>query len=167
MFVPFESLPPSSRVWVYQSSRLLSAEEQQQLISGLREFVSTWTAHQAGLKGSAQILNGVFVIVAIDEGHNHATGCSIDKSVHFMKSAGVCLGIDFFDRMTAVCQNPDGTLMFVKASAVAGLIGSGALSLQAKVFNTLISDLNALTTEWMVPIQSSWLANFLPSEKST
>jgi len=84
-----------------------------------------------------------------------------------MKSAGVCLGIDFFDRMTAVCQNPDGTLMFVKASAVAGLIGSGALSLQAKVFNTLISDLNALTTEWMVPIQSSWLANFLPSEKST
>jgi hypothetical protein len=164
MFVPFHTLPATSRVWIYQSSRILTASEQAELQNALRDFISTWTAHQAGLKGSAEIRHGLFVIIAVDEGHNHASGCSIDKSVHFMKEAGKHLGIDFFDRLTAACMKPDGSVVLFKAHQIASLLEQGVVQNDATIFNNLIESMEALNHKWMVPMSESWLSNFLPKE---
>lgn len=165
MFVPFNTLPPNSRIWIYQASRVLTEGEQQLLTASLGEFISTWTAHQAGLKGSAEIRHGLFVIIAVDEGHNHASGCSIDKSVHFMKEAGAHLGVDFFDRLTAACRNPDGSMILFKAARIGALLEQGALKHDAVVFNNLIDRMDSLNHGWSVPINQSWLSNFLPQAK--
>ncbi|MFM7903210.1 MAG: ABC transporter ATPase [Bacteroidota bacterium] len=161
MFVPFSSLPPTSRVWIYQTSRLLNADEQSLLTMELERFISTWTAHQAGLRGSAEIRNGLFVILAVDEDHNHASGCSIDKSVHFMKELGARTGIDFFNRMTAVCKNPDGKHVFVKAQTVSQLLESGELSVDALLYNNLIQNLQDIEHSWLVPLKNSWLSSYI------
>ena len=165
MLAPFHTLPPTARIWIYQSSRVLTDAEQQLLLGELTDFISTWTAHQAGLKGSADIRHGLFVIIAVDEGHNHASGCSIDKSVHFMKEAGLKLGVDFFDRLTAACMNPDGTLVQFKASQIGALLENGTLKHEAAVFNNLINDIDSLNHSWMVPISRSWLSGLIPQKK--
>ena len=85
MLAPIEQMPSDSRVWVYQSPRLITSDEQQRLMSGLFSFIDSWTAHQAGLRAAGAILHDRFVVIAVDENHNHASGCSIDKMVHFMK----------------------------------------------------------------------------------
>jgi hypothetical protein len=164
MFVPFHTLPTTSRVWIYQSSRILTASEQEQLLGALGDFISSWTAHQTGLKGSAEIRHGLFVIIAVDEDHNQASGCSIDKSVHFMKEAGKVLGVDFFDRLTATCMNPDGTVVLFKAHQLASQLEQGVVKPDAMLFNNLIHSLDLLEHKWMVPIHESWLSNFLPKE---
>lgn len=161
MFVPFSSLPPTSRVWIYQSSRLLEADEQEMLQTELERFVATWTAHQAGLRGSAEIRNGLFVILAVDEGHNHASGCSIDKSVHLMKEFGARTGIDFFNRMTAVCKNPDGKHLHVTPQTVSQLMQSGELSGDAMMYDNLIQNIQDIENSWLVPLKKSWISNFI------
>ena len=161
MFVPFSSLPPTSRVWIYQSSRLLNADELSLLKMELERFIATWTAHQAGLRGSAEIRDGLFVILAVDEGHNQASGCSIDKSVHFMKEYGSRTGIDFFNRLTALCKNPDGKHVFVTAQGVSQLLESGELSVDAMLYNNLIQNIQELEVSWLVPLRNSWLSNYI------
>ena len=164
MFVTFSELPKTARVWIYQASRIMDDAEQNSLQNELQLFIANWTAHQAGLKGSAEIRLGIFVIIAVDEGHNHASGCSIDKSVHFMKQFGDRTGINFFDRMTAVCQNPDGELVFVNTRNVNELLVSGKLSKEAMLFNNLINHVHDLDADWRKPLSASWLSNFIQSQ---
>ena len=161
MFVPFSALPPASRVWIYQSSRVLSVDEQSLLKGELERFIATWTAHQAGLRGSAEIRHDLFVILAVDEGHNHASGCSIDKSVHFMKDLGTRTGIDFFNRMLAVCKNPDGKHLHVTPQSVNLQMESGDLSEDSMLYNNLIQNIQDIENSWLVPLRVSWLSNYI------
>jgi hypothetical protein len=167
MLVNFSELPENARVWIYQASRIMNDVEQTLLQKELHQFISTWTAHQAGLKGGAEIHKGIFVVISVDENHNHASGCSIDKSVHFMKQIGEKLGINFFDRLTAVCQNPNGEMIFVNARNVNELLHSGRLSIDAYLFNNLINFKGSMDTFWRTPLSQSWISNFIQSASTS
>jgi len=46
MYVSFDQLPDDSRIWIFQSDRLLSEEEIESINPILNFFISDWTAHQ-------------------------------------------------------------------------------------------------------------------------
>lgn len=81
-----------------------------------------------------------------------------------MKQYGDRIGINFFDRMTAVCQNPDGELVFVNTRNVNELLESGMLYKDSILFNNLIDHIHALDAEWRKPLAASWLSNFIQSQ---
>ena len=81
----FESFAPASRVWVYQSNRPFTAEEEQQLRESSKLFADNWTAHNDQLKAAAVILHHRFIVFAVDENVASVSGCSIDKSVNYIK----------------------------------------------------------------------------------
>ncbi len=85
MLVPFKELPESSRVWIYQANRSLSEQELQEINTKLEDFITQWTAHGANLKASFEIRYKRFIILALDQELNAASGCSIDASVHFIQ----------------------------------------------------------------------------------
>ena len=66
-----ESLPAefddSSRVWIYQSSRLFTLQEAYQIEDLLKSFTSTWNSHGVPVKGFAKLFFGQFVILMADE----------------------------------------------------------------------------------------------------
>ena len=45
MYVDFESLSGTSRIWVYQSSRELSENEVVEMSHKLERFIEEWTRH--------------------------------------------------------------------------------------------------------------------------
>ncbi len=91
--------PADSRVWVYVSGRQLTEEESISALERARIFVGDWTSHDRRLKAHAEILSGRFLILLVDESQAGASGCGIDKSVHFVRQLGESLNTDFFDRM--------------------------------------------------------------------
>lgn len=99
MYVPFESLPETARVWIYQSNRSFSAEELLEIETKLRAFVEEWTAHGIGLEASYQIRYNRFIVLALNQEVQAATGCSIDASVHFIQSLEQHYGVDLLDKM--------------------------------------------------------------------
>jgi len=56
MYIPFDQLPPRSRLWIYQASRPLTAAEVAQIKPILVDFITQWTSHGDKLQASAELL---------------------------------------------------------------------------------------------------------------
>ena len=86
MYVPFETLPEESKVWIYQSNRKFTDEEFAAIETDLKTFVENWAAHGTGLEASFELKYNRFIILAVNQENQIATGCSIDSSVQFIQS---------------------------------------------------------------------------------
>ena len=78
MFVPFETLPIHTRVWVYQANRKISSSEKNIISTVLTSFTQEWQVHGQPMKASFHLYYDQFIVLAADEGFNAASGCSID-----------------------------------------------------------------------------------------
>ena len=78
MYVDFEELPETARIWVYQSDRELDDAQLSAMRSSLKNFIEEWTRHGKDLKGSYTILYNHFIVLGVDESFNEVSGCSIE-----------------------------------------------------------------------------------------
>lgn len=162
MFVPFESLPPSARIWIYQSARKFTFEEKNILTGHFRAFTESWATHGNPMQVSFQLPFDHFVVLAADEGYNAASGCSIDDSVRTVKAAAELIGADLFNRNLVAFQTGPGIELIaldqLKAAHAAGRWHAGTLT-----FNNLITTKSQLD-QWLVPAGSTWLKRYLSQE---
>ena len=99
---------------------------------------------------------------AVDETFNDASGCSLDKKVHFMKETGASMGQNFFDRMRlSVLINSKP--MLIHLNALEQNFAAGVLNGSSLFFNNLITNMDEFRSSWMVPIVDSWPGNFITS----
>src|SRR3982751_4673688 len=145
----------NSRVWVYQSDRELTDNEALQIKVLLDNFTTGWTAHNNQLKAKAEIRYDRFLILIVDESQAGASGCSIDKSVHFMKQLEEHFNINLFDRFNLAYRDGEEVLSLPRAQ-FEELIKSGKLNKDSIVFNNLVQNLTELNTKWEVPFKESW-----------
>ncbi|MBU3659894.1 MAG: hypothetical protein FGM14_08500 [Flavobacteriales bacterium] len=95
----FSNLPAHSRVWLYLADRKLDATEANYVNEQMQHFLSNWAAHNKKLACDGVLLFNQYLILAVDEDIESASGCSIDSSVRFVKALGTELKVDFFDRL--------------------------------------------------------------------
>lgn len=150
-------LPDTARIWVYIANRPLSNEEVEEARMLLGHFLNDWTAHGAALTAAANVFYNRFIVISVDEEKALASGCSIDKSVHFMKSLGETLNVDFFDRMlTPYLENE--IIQCVGLHQFWALRKAGVVSDETIVFNPLVKSLGEFRHQWMIPFKDSWHA---------
>lgn len=99
----FQNFSDDARIWVYQSNRELTPDEQLYLGKQLSIFVDQWSAHGKKLTASAAVVDA-FRIAICAEGNVEASGCSIDASVRFIKEMGEELKVDFFNRLQILSE---------------------------------------------------------------
>ena len=85
MLVDFKTLPETSRVWIYQANRSFTDSELDEVSTKLKVFIESWTAHGSDLQSGYEIRYKRFIVIALNQNLNIATGCSIDASVHFIQ----------------------------------------------------------------------------------
>jgi len=155
----------ASRVWIYQSSRVLMRGEALELETMLQEFVAGWNSHGAPVKGFATLLFGQFIILMADESQAGVSGCSTDSSVRLIKEVEARFSISFFDRQTLafVVQNE---VQLIPLSQVDYAINQGFVQADTIYFNNIVPSKEALETEWLVPVKDSWLAKRFPALKT-
>jgi hypothetical protein len=146
-----------SRVWIYQSDRELYDEQVKELQEILNNFTAEWTAHNHQLKAKAEIRYNRFLILVVDESQAGASGCSIDKSVNFMKKIEQQFGIHLFDRFNLAYREGEKVLSTPRHN-FEELLKSGKINTDTIVFNNLVQDLQQLETKWEVPFKNSWHA---------
>ncbi len=145
----------NSRVWIYQSNKALNDQQAEELQQKLNDFTQSWTAHNNQLLAGAQVKYNRFIILVVDESQAGASGCSIDKSVRFLKDIETEFGIDLFDRFNLAYRDGEQILSAPRAQFEA-LISNGKITADTIVFNNLVKDLNELQTKWEVPLKNSW-----------
>lgn len=148
-------MPPTARVWVYQSSRTLTGEEIRAVEHALTVFVRQWTSHNAQLYATGEVRHHRFIILAVDERQAGASGCSIDKSVALMKSIQASLGIDLFDRMCFTYLQGD-EVRSADRDTFAKLFAQGEINDATPVFDTLVDTAERLQEEFIKPLGQSW-----------
>lgn len=162
MYVPFDTLPDHSRIWIYQSNRKLTAQEKEQATAALKDFCEGWTAHQQTLKTSFSIEHDQFIILAADEDYHQPSGCSIDTSTRALKDLQNRLGLDLFDR-SQVAFLVDGVVVTHPLARLKGVFGAGELAANTLTFDNLVPSRGELLRRWKTPVEKSWLAKYLPN----
>jgi hypothetical protein len=145
----------NSRVWIYQSDKKLADAVVNEIQQRLNTFTTEWTAHNNQLKAKAEIRHNRFFILIVDETQAGASGCSIDKSVNFMKRLEQEFGLNLFDRFNLAFREADEVLSLPRHQFEAKL-KDGSINTQTIVYNNLVQNLTELQSNWEVPFKDSW-----------
>jgi len=154
------TMPSNARVWVYQSNRILTDNEVKAITDAAELFINNWSAHGAALKASFDLLNHLFVVIAVDEQQAMASGCSIDKSVHFIKQLEQEFNLNFFDRLR-VAYILNDELKICHLTTFEELAKNGSVTESTIVFNNMVTTKQAFDNEWKVPLKQSWQSKVL------
>lgn len=159
MYVQFDTLPEESRIWIYQSNRKFSDEEVAEIELSMTEFIENWTAHGADLKGSFLVKYNRFIIIAIDQGLQAATGCSIDASVHFIQGLEQRYNVELLDKMNVTFKLGEH-IAYKPLIEFRKMAKEKAVSANTIVFNNLVNTVGEWQEYWEVPAGESWHSRF-------
>lgn len=157
----FEQMPDHSRVWIYQSDRVLTDAETLLIKQKLRDFIQSWKSHQKSLNAHANIMYQQFILLAVDEQYEAPSGCSIDSSVAFLKNLEQEFKINLFDRLKFAWKADDHQIRCSTRSEFATLYAAGKINDQTIVFNNLVQTKKELLQKWEVELALSWHAKMV------
>ncbi|MBM6499506.1 ABC transporter ATPase [Flavobacterium macrobrachii] len=159
MFIPFDNLPEESRIWIYQSNRKFSDEEIAEIESDLKSFIENWSAHGTSLEASYLLKYNRFIIFAVNQEVQQATGCSIDSSVVFIQGLEQKYKVDLLDKMNVTFKNGEHiahkSLIDFKRMAKEKAVTANTI-----VFNNLVNTIEEFNENWEVPAGESWHSRF-------
>ena len=162
MYLPFEQMPPYSRVWVYQADRKIEPQEEELLRQRMSAFCECWNTHGNGMPTSFEVFDHQILILAVDESGLGASGCSIDSSVRVLKEIENLLGIDLTNQGEISVKDNAGQVSVLPALGVKSRVSSGEITLEQEVINPGIQHKSDLQNLWQ-PIRNSWLNRYFPN----
>lgn len=159
MYVPFENLPEESKIWIYQSNRKFSDEEFAEIEKDLKNYLEGWSAHGTSLEASYQLKYNRFIILAVNQEVQVATGCSIDDSVKFIQDLEKRYDVDLLDKMNVTFKSGDH-IAHKSLAEFKKMAKEKSVSGNTIVFNNLVNDLGEYNEFWEVPAFDSWHNRF-------
>ena len=147
---------PDARVWVYVCNRCLSDSEAATVEQELSQFCQQWTAHNQALLATAEVFENQFVLLMVDETRAGASGCSIDKSVHFLEQLGDAINVDFFERMRFAWVGANDQLQFGNQHDLKTAVKEQQITAETLMANTLVQSKRDLAEKWFLPFNISW-----------
>ncbi len=157
MVLDLIALDNSARVWIYQADRELSYDELDIIRDELFPFLDSWTSHSHDLFTYGNVFHRRFLAFFVDESKSTgASGCSIDKSVSFVKTMGESLNVDFFNRLNFAYFNEEEEVIVVSNSEFKSRFQNGTINDRTLVFDNLVGTKKKFLEEWIIPLEESW-----------
>jgi hypothetical protein len=163
MYIPFDLLPVQSRIWIYQSERPFQLSEENILAAQLKDFCEKWEAHQQPLQASFQILHNRFIVLAVNEVFNQASGCSIDKSARLIQEFEQILQQSLTNRTLVVIENSQKELKTIALKDIPQSVADGTLTPDSLIFNNLVQNIEEFRNNWKTTAKNTWLNRYFLS----
>ena len=157
----WQELHDEVRVWIYQSDRKLSEKEIAEIRGHAFKFLSMWSAHGEHLSASFEVFHSRFLVFFVDESVTLATGCSIDKSVHFVQEIESQYGLELMNRLSIARKSSDDIITQHQSDLIEE-IRAGAIHPETPIFNNSIQTKGDFLNQWEVPLNKSWLNRYIP-----
>ncbi|MEP7259184.1 MAG: hypothetical protein ABI687_12355 [Flavitalea sp.] len=153
-----DDFDPSSRVWIYQSSRIFSISEAIQIEDLLKEFVERWNSHGTPVKGYGNLFFGQFIVLFADESSSGVSGCSTDSSVRLIKDIEQLYQVNLFDRQLLAFVVKE-KIQLIPMQQLQYAISNNFIQADTPYFNNMVQNLDQLIKSWIIPVKDSWLNN--------
>lgn len=160
--VPFETLPDSSRIWIFGSDRPLDAKETTGLLSETDLFLEGWAAHGSPLRASRAFTDTRFLTIAVDQSTAGASGCSIDGLFRTLTALGPRIGANLVGSGQVFYRDPSGVVQSVSRDRFAELAASGEVTPSTRVFDPTLQTLGDWNDRFERSVAESWHAQLLP-----
>ena len=154
----------TSRVWIYQSSRLFTIPEAFHIEDILKDFVTKWQSHGTPVKGYAGLLFGQFIILIADETASGVSGCSTDSSVRIIKQVEEQFAVNMFDRQMLAFYIKE-KVQLLPLAQLSYALENNYLNTDTLYFNNLVSTKKELLEKWIIPIKESWLTSRIKTKE--
>lgn len=148
----------SSRVWIYQASRLFTISEALEIEILLKDFTANWQSHGTPVKGYGNLLFGQFIILIADETATGVSGCSTDSSVRVIKNIEERFNVNMFDRQMLAFFIKD-KVQLLPFTQVNYALENNYITVDTLYFNNLVANKQELMSKWIIPVKESWLAS--------
>ncbi|MFT3980914.1 MAG: hypothetical protein QM687_10625 [Ferruginibacter sp.] len=153
-----ENFSSSSRVWVYQASRMFFISEALEIEEMFNEFTAGWNSHGTPVKGAAHLFFGRFIVLMADETATGVSGCSTDSSVRLIKSIEQKFNNNLFDRQLLAFIVKD-KIEVLPLAHLKHAIDNDFVTPETLYFNNTVLTKEQLEKEWIIPAGESWLKN--------
>ena len=160
MYVSFNLLPPNAIVWIYQSDSNLSSKDVELIEKEVKLFLNNWSSHNKEIESSYEIRYNRFLIIGLNENINSASGCSIDKSVNFIKNLQSILKVNFLNRLD-VAYKIGNEINSISLLEFQNMIRENKLSKDSIVYNNMIDTKKLYLNNWETTIENSWHKKYL------
>ena len=160
--VPFETLPDSSRVWVFGADTSITNEGATALLDEVDRYLADWKAHGEPLTVAREWRDGRFLVVAVDQGTAGATGCSIDGLFRVLQGIEKKVGSSLVGGGRVFYRDDHAAVQAVQRAGVDALVKSGAITKDTVVFDTTLTDLGTWRACFERRAKDSWVKDLLP-----
>lgn len=143
------------RVIIYPASRPFTAKESKAVAEKLYDFLGDWAAHGKPLSASFKIERNQFIIIAVDEEKEAASGCSIDALSGVMRDLDAEFQLGLFDRMKASFVE-GGVVKTMKLQDFRKSLKDGSVSQDIEVFDFSKDTYVAFLSDFLLPLKRSW-----------
>jgi hypothetical protein len=150
----------TSRVWIYQSSKLFTLQEAFTIEDILNDFAANWKSHGEQVKGYGNLFFGRFIVLMADESATGVSGCSTDSSVHVIKQIAQLCKVDLFNRQDLAFYIKE-KVEIIPMAQLPYALANGFINQDTLYFNNLVTDKKALLTNWITPLKNTWIATKL------
>lgn len=143
------------RVLIYPASRPFLPKESKKITEKLYDFLGTWVAHGKPLSASFKIEKNQFLVIAVDEEKEMASGCSIDTLGEAIRELDREYSLGFFDRMKASYVE-NGEVKTLKLGEFRSGLRDGTISHDIEVFDFSKSSYVNFLSDFLLPLRRSW-----------
>jgi hypothetical protein len=157
MWISWDQLPPTSRIWIYPSTTNLESVREEMSNRYIRPFCESWKVHGQPLNSSFRWIDGYFLVLGVDETHQPASGCSIDSSVALIRTLQEEYKVDLMNRLYVHVWHNSQKLEVLAPADVPHAISENRLSSDSLVYQTALTQKSQLEHELLQPAGSTWL----------
>ena len=149
MLIEFDEISDNARLWIYAADKKLTINQESYILNYISHFLKDWKSHASPLKSATTILENHFVVIALDESYESASGCSIDKIYNLIQILEKDLSISLLNRLNIFC-NIDDNIVCLPTSELPDYV-----SLDTLFYDLTISNKSDLST-FLKPVKDGW-----------
>ena len=165
MLVPFKSLPKNSRIWIFPSSDEIDTHKKSIIKERLVKFISDWTSHNKNIQASFELPYNRFIVIALNQNHQNASGCSIDSLMNLVQIFEKEFDLILLDRMNVLYRDKSREIVYLTLKDFVKLAKSKSINSSTTVFNNLVINKEEYMNLWEVPAKSSWHSRYFKIKK--
>ncbi len=154
MLVDFNTTSEQSRIWIYGAEKKLTNEQEEHILNSISGHLQNWEAHKVPLTAGVSILENHFIVVALDESKNAASGCSIDTLQNKIQELEKELSVSLLNRLNVFCRIND-EIQCVPLIQLESIAKSNTLFYDLTIQRK--SDLHS----YLKPISEGWCSHLL------
>ena len=150
----FETLHPSSKIWIYINTKAFDIETKKNIKSLFFNFNKDWKSHGSNIEGEIKFLNNHLMVIGAQYKPEAMCGRAVDAQVRFIATINSEFNLDLLNRTNIAFLESD-SIKVHNYNNLQSLIRENLINKDSLLVNTF-SEINS--DEIYIPFGSSPLA---------